>query len=293
MDQQQYGVRRKVSLQVKTSTPNQRPVPANISLSVYKMDSLSGSPQQGIFEYLNLSSDVKGYIESPEYYFNDQDPAVKKAADNLMLTHGWRRFTWEDVFSNKTSFSFVPEYRGHLIKGKVSSANGNPATGIIAYMASPGKLVWLYGSRSNTQGEILFEAKDLVGPQQLVVQTNTTRDSTYNIMIENPFSADYVSMDLPPYYLSPMREQELVSRSLSMQVQDIYNRDNIERYVATKRDSFPFYGKADQRYLLDDYTRFPVMEEVMREYVPGVLVRKRRDGFHFIVINKIQKGTLA
>jgi hypothetical protein len=31
------------------------------------------------------------------------------------------------------------------------------------------------------------------------------------------------------------------------------------------------------------------MEEVMREYVPGVLVRKRRDGFHFLVIDSPNK----
>jgi hypothetical protein len=29
------------------------------------------------------------------------------------------------------------------------------------------------------------------------------------------------------------------------------------------------------------------MEEVMREYVPGVVVRKRKDGFNFYVLNKI------
>jgi len=51
-----------------------------------------------------------------------------------------------------------------------------------------------------------------------------------------------------------------------------------------------FYGKADENYLLDDFTRFPVMEEVMREYVPGVFVRKRRDGFHFLVRDDVNKS---
>jgi hypothetical protein len=32
------------------------------------------------------------------------------------------------------------------------------------------------------------------------------------------------------------------------------------------------------------------MEEVMREYVPGVVVRIRKDGFHFLVANRIQKS---
>ena len=36
----------------------------------------------------------------------------------------------------------------------------------------------------------------------------------------------------------------------------------------------------------------PVMEEVMREYVPGVFVRKRKDGFHFIVLDLVNGGVL-
>ena len=31
------------------------------------------------------------------------------------------------------------------------------------------------------------------------------------------------------------------------------------------------------------------MEEVMREYVPGVMVRKRKDGFHFLVLDNVRK----
>jgi len=34
------------------------------------------------------------------------------------------------------------------------------------------------------------------------------------------------------------------------------------------------------------------MEEVMREYVPPVFVRKRRDGFHFLVIDHVNGGIL-
>jgi hypothetical protein len=34
------------------------------------------------------------------------------------------------------------------------------------------------------------------------------------------------------------------------------------------------------------------MEEVLREYVPGVMVRKRKDGFHFIVLDIVNGGVL-
>ncbi len=55
-------------------------------------------------------------------------------------------------------------------------------------------------------------------------------------------------------------------------------------------DSTVFYGAADEKYLLDDYTRFPVMEEVLREYVPGVWVRKRDGKFIFKVPDQPHHG---
>ena len=61
-----------------------------------------------------------------------------------------------------------------------------------------------------------------------------------------------------------------------MQVQDVYHADTSLKFNAVDIDSTAFYGKASETYLLDDFTRFPVMEEVMREYVPGVMVRKRK-----------------
>ncbi len=50
----------------------------------------------------------------------------------------------------------------------------------------------------------------------------------------------------------------------------------LEQFAKATVDYTLSYGKADEHFNLDDYTRFPVMEEVMREYVPGVLVRKKR-----------------
>ncbi|HYF70202.1 MAG TPA: hypothetical protein VD884_18810 [Ohtaekwangia sp.] len=290
-DQKQYGIRRKVSLKINTASVDE-PAQANLSISVYKLDSLSLPPTDGIFEYLFLSSDLKGEVESPAYYFNSSDSLVKKCADNLMLTHGWRRFTWKDVFGKAPAYSFIPEYRGHLVKAKVLSSNGSPVAGVLTYMSSPGKMVSLYGARSNPQGEIFYETSNLSGARKLVIQTNTQRDSTLTITVDNPFSTAHATVQVPMLHLSERRADALLTRSMGMQIQDIYNRESLEQVVKSNTDSLPFYGKPNQRYFLDTYTRFPVMEEVMREYVPGVLVRKKRDGFHFLVVNQEEGGIL-
>lgn len=289
--QSEYGLRRKVSINLSAGTDSTSYVGATLSIAVVKSDSLQNNLSGNIFNYLWLSSDLKGEVESPAYYADANSLEVKEALDNLMLTHGWRRFQWPDVMNVKNAKpKYLPEYRGHLIRGTVLNENGQPASGIGTYLSSPSKIIQLYTARSKANGEVQFEMKDFWGPKKVIVQTNTSQDSTYQIRLSNPFSELYTSAGTPELMLKPPVASNLLKRSVAMQVQDIYYGERSVRFAHNAVDSSTFYGKADQIYFLDDYTRFTVMEEVMREYVQGVMVRKRRDGFHFLVLNNVRKS---
>jgi hypothetical protein len=279
-----YSTRGKLKVAVSTASD------ANVSVSVFRNDSLSTPGQPNLFEYLWLSSDLKGTIESPEYYFSSGDTAVASATDNLMLTHGWRRFTWASVLKAKPAFTYLPEYRGHIIRGNVTTDLNTPANGVLTYLASPEKFARTYGSRSNAKGEVQFEMKDFYGSKRIYLQTNWRADSTFKMRIANPFSEQYAAWPLGPLTLPAAVSKQLLDRSVAMQVQDIYFRDQVNKFVPPGIDSVQFYGQADETYVLDEYTRFPIMEEVLREYVPGVMVRKKKDGYHFMVIDKVNKA---
>lgn len=288
--QKEFGVRRKVTIDVTASNID-KTGEASLSVSVFKNDSLQPTPSGNLFQYLWLTSDLQGSIELSDFNnFSDSDDA-KQALDQIMLTHGWRRFDWSEVLSGKkTQHAFIPEYRGHLVRAKVLKPDGTPASGIATYLSSPNKIVQLYAGRSNSKGEVQFEMKDFHGPRKVIVTANTAQDSTVKISIENPFSNASSSRIAIPLQLDKSIAGQLRKRSVAMQVQDIYYGENSLRYGDATKDSSAFYGRASQVYYLDDYTRFPVMEEVMREYVPGVMVRKRRDGFHFLVLDNVRKS---
>jgi hypothetical protein len=279
-----HGNRSRVKLKVTSNTN------ANLSVSVFKNDSLPSAVNANLFDYLWLSSDLKGSVESPEYYLSSNDTTSARAADNLMLTHGWRRFTWNDVLKKPVAFNYLPEVRGHIIRGTVKQFNGEPAPGVLAYMGSPQSYVRVYGSRADRKGEIQFEVKDFYGSKKIYVATNLRVDSTHIIRLTNPFSEDYSPWPLPPLSLPPTVGKQLLDRSVAMQVQDIYYRDQVNSFIPPNVDSLQFYGPADEIYNLDEYTRFPILEEVLREYVPGVMVRKKKDGYHFMVIDRVNKA---
>ncbi|TGD79407.1 hypothetical protein [Hymenobacter wooponensis] len=291
--QKTYGTREKVSLQVATSSLQAQPIPANASLAVFRLDSLPAAALPNINSYLWLTSDLKGTVENPDYYVNATGPEAAQASDNLMLTHGWSRFRWTEVLTAPTKhFTYSPELNGLAILGRITQiGTGNPVPGIMAYLASPSRKIDLYNSVSNADGMVQFEPSGLYSTNDLIVQTNTEKDSIYQIELLNPFSLQYPKAPLVPFTFSERNQQDILNRSLEMQTQNAYFGKQQSLYRRPPlTDSIAFYGKPDEKYMLDDYTRFKVLEEVMREYVPGVQVRIRKDGFHFMVMDHINKS---
>jgi len=73
---------------------------------------------------------------------------------------------------------------------------------------------------------------------------------------------------------------------MQAQVSNTYYADKQQNFLFPAAiDTTPFYGNPDHRFYLDDYTRFITMEEVMREYVADVRVRKNNNRFTYTVRN--------
>ncbi|MDR3696347.1 hypothetical protein [Mucilaginibacter sp.] len=282
-----YGLRKKVDIAINSKTQNGTPAAADLSVSVYRLDALQYDDKMNILNYLWLSSDLKGTIESPAYYFNSADATSQEAADNLMLTQGWRSFTWKEVYENKPrSFTFLPEFNGPIVTAKINNQlTQKPANGIFAYLGIPGKSVQLYASRSDSLGRLTFNMKPFYGPSEIIAETNTEIDTNYHIDILSPFSEQFAKVALPRLDITPAMETSFEDQSLAMQVQNIYNAPLLKQFNEPRADSSAFYGGPTKTYLLDNYTRFTTIEEIMREYVREVNVSRPHDQFRIKVID--------
>ncbi|MDO7850796.1 MG2 domain-containing protein [Hymenobacter convexus] len=292
-DKAQYGTRDKVSVQVATAA-----LPAaeasNLSMAVYRLDSLTTTPGPGIDRYLWLTSDLQGTVENPDYYFTATGPEAAEATDNLLLTQGWSRFRWEDVLAAPKPFEFLAEPYGPVIQAQVLRAGTRqPQAGISTYLASPSRIVDLSVAASNAQGIVRFEPNRFSGPHDIVLQTDPGQDSTSLLTVLSPFSGRYATGPRPAFGITPRFQQDYARRHFQAQVQNVFAGKYRNRYAAERVDSLAFFGKPDETYLLDKFTRFKVMEEVLREYVPGVVVRIRKDGFHLLVVDRINKAVLS
>lgn len=137
----------------------------------------------------------------------------------------------------------------------VDKTTGKPSAGTLAYVTVPGPVFEMRTARSDNAGMVTFLLKSPDAPGQLIFQTNNLTDS--NIVFE----------------LAEPLAQTLETERYPTKIREV-------------GDTLPFFGKGDREYLLDDYVRFPTMEEVMREFVQEVRVRKVRNRFQLEVMNE-------
>ena len=116
--------RGKVSLNFKTAFQDSVSQ-ASLSLSVVDLDQVEDqSDLQGtLYSHLLLTSDLKGTVYRPGYYFRKDLPNVAEELDLVLLTHGWTRFDWEDVLQNRLTDQGYYIEQGITISGKITEDN--------------------------------------------------------------------------------------------------------------------------------------------------------------------------
>ena len=96
-----FAQREKMEFEVVPSTTDQI-VPSSLSVSVFNKDVIpTGTNDLSIVNYLLLQSDLKGRINDLNQYFLKDDTKTNFLIDLLMLTHGWSRFTWQDILKEE------------------------------------------------------------------------------------------------------------------------------------------------------------------------------------------------
>ncbi|WP_346882905.1 TonB-dependent receptor plug domain-containing protein [uncultured Algibacter sp.] len=128
IDKKTPKTRDQVALQLALKDKSGNPISGNFSMSITDTDVIGQSTKsENIKTYLLLNSDLRGQINEPGYFFEkENDPKRRYLLDLVMLTHGWRRFTWNDILYNKQleKNNYQPE-TGIYITGHTSALKGD------------------------------------------------------------------------------------------------------------------------------------------------------------------------
>ena len=115
--------RGKVNLKITAKDEFGYPVSANLGVSVFDKLYQNVSDSGNILSHIYLSSQLKGRIYNPSYYFNSSSKGREEALDLLMLTQGWRKYIW-----NEGNLKSSNETKGNIIFDGISGKIYDPSS---------------------------------------------------------------------------------------------------------------------------------------------------------------------
>jgi len=184
-----YKPRQKVRMTFSAKDSTQRLV-GNFSLSVTDQQKVpvDETTEITIQSALLLTSDLQGYVERPNYYFVKTDDKKLAELDILMLTQGYRRFSYKEILNNKMpAISYAPE-QGITVTGTLRDRTGMPVRKGALRLTSPGRTL---SAETLTTNSGLFAFPNLVfedGAELLINAKYNAAGSNMMIMLDSsPF----------------------------------------------------------------------------------------------------------
>ena len=181
--------KKKNEMTLQVNDINGTPIDGNFSISVLDESKvkIDEDNEVTILSNLLLTSDLKGFIEKPNYYFNAANADRESHLDHLLLTQGWRRFIWEDIYAQKEpEINFRPE-QSIEIAGKVKNLSNKPISNakIILFSNTPG-YTFMLDTISDIRGNFVFDRLDIPDTASFILQSKTNKDNKNILLSANP-----------------------------------------------------------------------------------------------------------
>ena len=173
-------------------------VAGNVKLAPISLAVRDGNQSDPIFDNGNimvemlLSSEIKGFVPNPGWYFEKDDEEHRQALDLLMMTQGWRRFVWRDMAVRGEWDLTQPNEKAPILVGDVSF-NPNRVS------APPGYLE-LSPDNSRDYKFILELAKKNKTSSLRIHAELVSLDSTEWVTSEETFRGDNFRLHCPKFY---------------------------------------------------------------------------------------------
>jgi hypothetical protein len=198
------GPRQRIEVDVTATNADGKPVAANLSMAV--TDAAQQPKAQpnapSLLTYLLLTSDLRGHIEQPGYYFDaaNKDRFVK--LDLLMMTQGWRRFTWPQVLADvlpPTKFAVDP---GLTLSGTVYRGTGRvPAPGtsvtIMITRKDSASSQDMFAATTDNDGRFFVTNADLMDTTQVFVQASQGKNRNFTVVLDKLYSPNVRGVRVP------------------------------------------------------------------------------------------------
>lgn len=227
-DKNVYKPYEKISLEISSQNAEDNYAGGQLSLSVRDGASsdFGNSDNGNIATNLLLTSDLKGYIENPTWYFAESTTERLLGLDLLMMTQGWRRYSWKRMEGLEPFSAKQPIEEGILIDGKILSLFAKKEKKDIDV------LFWMIQRGQSYRGECKTDENgnfnfmvDMQGTWDLNLQTKLEdKRKEYRILLNRSFTPEprsYTGFDKEVWIDNSLKTPEPIPDSTALLLGEI------------------------------------------------------------------------
>ena len=224
-DKENYSPKSKVVSTVKLSDKNGLPLTGNFSVSITDDNATYIDTTSTILSNLLLTSELKGYIENPAYYFRNGRSSML-ALDYVMLTQGWRRYDIQHILKDNYVYPNLSWSGERFLTGYVRSdyrveedKKAKPVQhSVVTAMSAVGD--YFAEGESDAMGRFTFRLPDFPDSTLFRIQAKPTKkvrevgitmeDFTYPAIGKRPLVS--VTQDIEDIQLIDLEEINVTAR---------------------------------------------------------------------------------
>jgi len=232
----------------------------NLSVSVTDAELNPGHLfHENIYSSLLLTSDLKGYVHQPGYYFMEKGKEVNEQLDLVMLTNGWRRFKWEEVLTGIwPEIKYRPQ--GYInVKGQIDDMNGKVLSlqELNLLVATGGKQEFA-NIRLDSTGKVNIPDLLFFDSAKLYYQFNHDKNKVLTRAARFHFESEWVSDSVkyfrPYYYAWAAKDISAAEEKNKAIAQEILEKYEGKTFEELQTVTVKAMGKTKTDLLNDEYT---------------------------------------
>lgn len=261
-------------LQVMITDNRGNPVKGNFSASAVIVPEANPMPESNIQNYLWLTSDLKGPIDDPQFYFSSTDASREEALDLLMMTNGWRRFDWNSLIAGKFPKITNKEEKGITIGGKITRNFFQiPVKQARVYLTILNAYNDYYSTVADSRGNFSFKDLDYNDTLHVVIEA-TKPTGKHNVVI----NIDETASPATQVKNGETFDQLVLNRGADWKFGKVKRRDNSQRDMERKKklekySAFRLHSESDNVLFMDEIPDgYSDLLQVIQGRVPGVTV---------------------
>jgi hypothetical protein len=290
-DKATFHPRDRVNMTIRVSDENQAPLTGNFSIAVVDKQDVDMDTTSTIVSTLLLSSELKGYIESPMSYLYTDNKKSALALDVLMMTQGWRKYDIPNLLKGKLTRNLpYPVELGETISGKAEGVFSALKEGTISLLAVNDSTTGSSFVKPDKNGRFIFDNLEYPDKTHYIIQALTKKDSK-TVFLEMDSFPPFPRVTLPlitaneaPHineeYLSKMDQKYTIENGMR-----IINLSEVEVTAKKKnhpKTESPYYSiNSSQVLTAEDVDKWKLSSifDLLRR-LPGVIVSGNEVRYH-------------